>query len=213
MTAFSAAYTRYMIAPYERRTGSRPGFHLSLTLSLTQELDMTGRTRTEAMTPIVADALNRHAGGERLFGNTPVNVQWAVTWITARVDGGRAVGVSIVDDDVFAQSPARAGHAAAVTLTTIRGGRAFSRILLRSSLFVPRATPATARVRQAQIAHEVGHAMGLDDQRSDPRTTMFFRQLSTAEYRHLTQRWSDVELRTALVNVFNGPGRERPPWL
>jgi hypothetical protein len=215
---FAARYTRYSIMPYEHQRGMAPtGYHLQVTVLLTLEHDVTGRTGTTVLTPLITRALNQHAGGRRLFGSTPVFVEWLVAWSPLRVESGRVLGVAIVDDYVV-DSLERPGHPpAAVTLLSVGGAREWGRMIFRASLFESshgHARLATRSERtQSTIAHEAGHATGQRDQRTDPASTMFYRQLTDREYRRLDQRWSDMELRIALQNIFSGPDRRRPAWL
>jgi hypothetical protein len=224
---FAARYTRYRIAPYAHQRGAAPpGYHLHLTVVLRLEHDATGRMGTAGLSPLIVRALNEHAGGNRVFQGTHVSVEWSVEWSSVRVESGRVLGVAILPDDVV-DVLGRPNHGAgAVTLVSLGGSRDFGRMIYRASLFdrlqAPR-RPETqserirrrARSERARstIAHEVGHAAGLEDRRSGTGSTMYYAQLTDQQYQSLDQRWSDAELRTALQNIFSGPDRPRPAWL
>jgi hypothetical protein len=215
---FAARYTEYTIMPHAHQWGTPPpGYDLRVTVALRLEHDTTGRTGTVVLTPLITSSMNQHAGGRRLFGRTTVFVEWLVNWSSQRVESGRVLGVSIMPDDIV-ESLERPGHpVGAMTILSEGGTREFGRMIFRASLFErPRGRPQQAAQRgrvQSTIAHEVGHGIGLRDQRSQPESTMFYRQLTNSEYRRLDQRWSDVELRAALQNIFSGPNRPRPDWL
>jgi hypothetical protein len=215
---FAARYTTYTILPQEHTRGSAPpGYYLELTLALAHERDESGVAGPAVLGPRISTALNQGAGGRRQFGATPVFIDWRVNWSPLRVLSGRVLGVAVLNDDLF-DALDRPGHpSAAQTLLVLGGDREYGRMIFRSSSFVAarthgRRVSGGERIRST-FTHEVGHALGLDDQRTDPSSTMYYQQLTNRQYRRLDQRWSDGELRLALQNIFTGPGRTRPAWL
>jgi hypothetical protein len=201
--------------PHEARAGSPQGYTLEFTLDVALEIDWN-RVGTAFLTPLITGALNQHAGGNRDFRGTPVYVSWSLSWVpTVRVPAGRALGVSLVPDEVLSSA-----HAGGMFLHAESGGSNVNRILLKAGTVerLQRRRGSTRRSRRAasmrmrrSASHEIGHALGLDDERRDAATTMYYRGLTSRQLRRIDQRWSDAELRQALRNVF--PPADRPAWL
>lgn len=212
---FSARYTTYAVMPWRHQRGRSPaGFSLDLTLALTHERDESGTAGPAAILPIIESALNRHAGGVRQFAGTPISVRWRGRWTARTVLGGRALGIAILNDDFYNVLERPSHPSVAQTMIVTGGDRDFARIIFRASSFTrPRRGSIGERQTLSTTAHELGHAFGLSDHRGDPRSTMYYAQLTSRQARRIDQRWSDSELRQALRGIFEGPGRIRPDWL
>lgn len=206
----------------DRLPDSPPGFTLNLTLTVALEIDWEG-VGTTILESIITDALNIHAGGRRTFTGTDVHVTWSLSWTDAlRVQIGSAMGVALIPEDLLAGA-----HVGGLCVHSAPDSNAFCRVVLPAFTPPPpaprrrrrgslrrrrhrRTPPATDRFRRTS-SHEVGHGLGLSDERTDSSTTMYYRALTAGRRRRLDQRWTDDELRQALRNVI--PDGDRPEWL
>lgn len=210
---FARRYTDSQVSPISPRSAAATppiAYHVRLRLRTALEIDwdQSGPARIGRL---LTAALNEHAGGQRRIGTVSINLEWSLAWqpwTQASNGHERALGVSVVPDEVLARA-----HSDGMFV----GGFEINRVLFKQSIFgaalAPAATshtPARARARSS-AGHELGHAAGLHDDDLHRDTTMYFRALTAGQARGITQRWTDAELRAALINIL--PADCLPPGL
>jgi hypothetical protein len=216
---FSDEYTDYRISPLVGGAGSV----MELTLHAALEIDWD-RVGARLISSVLHGAMNRYAGGRRTFNDHEVDISWRIDLTVALAvrmgpTSDERLGVCAVPAEVIRHA---GGHAAAMFISESRGPDRISRVFLPAERLLESTTTSRRRPEQRRAAaareeieahagRELGHGYDLDDDHSARESLMYYRLLTPAERRRLNQRWTDAELRAALVGLF--PEGSRPRWL